>query len=267
MTKFYSWASFGPGVNDTAHAARMTVGEYASRPSGQTSRKFSGYRQTALQVRQARINFAGLPIRMKLGSQVYEYAERTQLREILDRLEKLAMRNLATEMVSGLLRQSITARKRGSIVITPSYFKQMRHALDTIEQACPDDGGPPERREPVLPSRLAAMADRVLDECARRAGLESGRALLATKTHGAGGTRDRTRTWKHISYWLLKDLIPEAPIPLLAKHIGKDHTTLLHGANQIETYKSLRKKAVSLSKAIRPMVRDEPAVDSAPTPG
>lgn len=247
MTKSYSWARSG-GTSEGS-ASSLVVGEARIHRDRIGPR---GYARLAVKMQAARANFAGLPIRLRMGDKVYDYADRSQLRAILDDLEALAKAGEASMQVHIVHVMSIKAKRLKEIVVRPGFFTAMRSVIERQKQFAARHAYV-EPRTMGLPPDQALLADRIIDKVVELSGHDRHKLLesAATGSRSAGVAK-----WRQITYWLLADLIPAATQIRLAEHVGKNHTTLLHGIAKVQGSADKLAEARAVSDLIRPVVKD-----------
>ena len=208
---------------------------------------------------RARTNFAGLPIKLELGNCEYDYHDRSGFREILDDLTELAQIGEARQTIRILFAQSIKAKRAGKIVLKAGYFTAMRETIEKARKRAAgrvyDDVPRPKSGLIMgLPRKLAQKADQIIDQIAQISGVPRIDLLSGRRGQKALPSGKSINQWRHVMWHALWKLLPEATVPAIGEHYGKDHKTLLHHIQKIEQYQHTLEDAEAIESRIKALV-------------
>lgn len=256
--KSYRWAR-ASGAYSMSGSLSLVKGEAHhsnERVTPPTGRGFYNLRDAMI---RARANFAGLPIKLELGDCQYDYHDRSGFREILDDLTELAQIGEARQTIRILLIQSIKAKREGKILLKPGYFTAMRGTIERARKYAAERvyGDVPRTKSGLtmgLPRKLAQKADQIIDQIAQISGVPRIDLLSGKRGQKALPSGKSINQWRHVMWHALWKLLPEATVPAIAEHYGKNHKTLLHHIQKIEEYQHTLEDAEAIEAGIRSLV-------------
>ena len=244
MSKTYKWAaSDDPGAGLKLHInGRAVAGK--TQPYRRQSKAI--WMMSAI-----RANLAGLPLRMKLGTEVYTYQDRSQITRLLDDLELLVKAGAGLKNVEVMWRWSHRVKQRGEILVTTKFFPAAFRSIEAHKAALLKAQSPaPAAPRPMgLPPSAALYIDRIIQFCSDSSGIGSVETLMRARCAGSG--REFLGEWRHLTYWLIHHCLPEITTTAIAKYLQRDHTTVIYGIARVDASKALLARAEILAKKLR----------------